>query len=83
MIAVKLLDGTTVYGRDFTVGHHAIFLEQLRYSGKDECPIYVDEAMTISLDAVDVYFIIHEGQKEEDLYVEEVSEDTNDPPTPA
>lgn len=81
MIAIKLLDGTKIYSKDFSIKLAEICLEGLKYSLDGEVSQFVD-SMKINKDAIDVYFIIHKGDKEKSSATK-VSEDTNDSPTPA
>jgi len=67
MIAIKLYDGTIIYARDFKIGHSAIFVENFKYKKNEEDSIYVEDAMTVHLDAIERHLIIHTGGKNEEV----------------
>lgn len=82
MAALKLHDGTVILSQEFKVGNKAILVENFKYFREDENPQFVDDPMTVHTDAIEVYFIIHEGGKEE-ANGKEIPEGGHDPPASA
>ena len=64
LMAIKLLDGTLIYARDHRVETGRVIVKNLKYKKDSEITKYVDDEMTISDDAIDVWFKTLKGGKE-------------------
>jgi len=81
MMAIKLYDGTIIYAKEFHVANKAILIEDFKYLRENETPSYIDDPMTIHTDAIEVYFIVHKGEKV--VNAKEISEGGDEPPASA
>jgi hypothetical protein len=66
MIAVRLLDGTSIYARSFRISDSTLFVGDLKFSMDGEPPAYIEDTMLLSLDAVSSYAILHIGGENKD-----------------
>jgi len=69
MIAVRLLDGTSIYARVFRVSGSTLFVGELKYSDGNELPVYIEDTMLLNIDAVASYAILHIGGEGDDQEV--------------
>lgn len=42
-----------------------IWVGDIKYSGEDEMPVYFEDGMNLSKDAIDSWAVIHRGEKNE------------------
>lgn len=66
LMAIKLLDKTVIFAKDQEIYSDRIIASNLKYKKKGEITKYIDDEMTISNDAIDVWFKILKGDKEPD-----------------
>ena len=63
---IKLLDGTKIFAREIKDSKRkkTLLVKNVRYMRAGENPRYLrDEQMSISYDAIEVFFICHKGGK--------------------
>lgn len=63
---VKLLDGTKLFARQVKNAKRQkiLYVENVRYMKGDESPRYLNDVkIGISYDAIEVFFMIHKGDK--------------------
>lgn len=75
LIAIRLIDGTRILASKFRVGPDNIFIDDVKYMGDDDTPIFLEDSMLLQMDAIETYLILHKGEKNA-----EISENRDDPP---
>lgn len=65
---MRLVDGTTIIAKKFRITTGNIWVGDIKYFGEDEIPVYLEDGMNLSKDAIDSWAVIHRGK-------DEVSED--------
>jgi len=65
LIAIRLIDKTTIVAKKFTVNKDSIWVDSLKYfsDNDDVPPVYLDDSMLLSIDSIETYLILHKGGK--------------------
>lgn len=62
MIAIKLIEGTVIYSKKWTLNNASISVSGIKFVNREGEVVKLDDNHTIGMDAVETFAILHKGE---------------------